>query len=421
MPIFYKSLKPILDSLINISEALYDQNNFKKIGKNYLGVFGLVNNINNIKKSFAAFLASPFYGQRIAGDVIFIIDTDPLRKVIGLPKIGPDLYISDSHGFMLNHDQDIDAIDRIHLANSKNLSSICFMGGSTVMGWGARLPLFSIPALVQSIAELEFHKKIECINCGVAAFSSQESLNLLVTEIIELKPELVIFYDGWNCCHQFMLEQASILSRTYPEGSRYFVGMSMRHLSYASFLKKQYEFLSLIKHCIKLAGIHFFSLLSSAAPFLWLKTFFDGLNTKFCSLAPDYYSLIINNLSKIDQNILVSNMATRYWQIHDAAQAICQHNGIQYMTFFQPHLLWGNKKMTDNEKLYKERDQSLELIYKAFYNKIKSAKAPDYFYDLGSAFDEIEEEMYIDAGHLNPKANILISQYITQKINFLLK
>ena len=72
------------------------------------------------------------------------------------------------------------------------------------MGDGSMLPEYSIPSQVEKLLLYEFGVQSCCINFGVSGYSSLDSFNLLNTSIInDYKPDLILFYDGWNCYNHF--------------------------------------------------------------------------------------------------------------------------------------------------------------------------------------------------------------------------
>ncbi|MCH7935678.1 MAG: SGNH/GDSL hydrolase family protein [Proteobacteria bacterium] len=84
----------------------------------------------------------------------------------------------------------------------ENVFRIIMLGGSTLAGYGAP-PLESIAGHAQHELNrlrpvADGYDRIEVINAGVAGFDSAQEYLYLLSELIYYKPDIVVFYDGWN-------------------------------------------------------------------------------------------------------------------------------------------------------------------------------------------------------------------------------
>lgn len=80
---------------------------------------------------------------------------------------------------------------------SKDWIRIVCLGGSTTYGTRNANESECWPRRLEAILR-EQHPKIEVINAGVPAYTSAESLQSFREEILPLKPDIVIFYGGYN-------------------------------------------------------------------------------------------------------------------------------------------------------------------------------------------------------------------------------
>ncbi len=79
---------------------------------------------------------------------------------------------------------------------------IIMLGGSTMASLGSS-PFDSIPGHVQRMlgnggSEGDRKARLEVINAGVGGYSSAQEYLYLVSELVYYKPDIVVFYDGWN-------------------------------------------------------------------------------------------------------------------------------------------------------------------------------------------------------------------------------
>ena len=80
-----------------------------------------------------------------------------------------------------------------------NVYRIFMIGGSTMFGHGATSDQTTIPGYIQEFFQnhdVEF--KIEIINGGIQGADSFNELDLIKTRLLELDPNMILIYDGWN-------------------------------------------------------------------------------------------------------------------------------------------------------------------------------------------------------------------------------
>ena len=80
-----------------------------------------------------------------------------------------------------------------------NTYRIFMVGGSTLFGTGATSDDTTIPGYLKNFLKYDKHPyDIEVINAGIQGADSYNELELIKNRLIDLSPDLVIVYDGWN-------------------------------------------------------------------------------------------------------------------------------------------------------------------------------------------------------------------------------
>ena len=89
--------------------------------------------------------------------------------------------------------------DEISESKPENTFRIFMLGGSTMFGHGATSDDTTIPGYIQNmLEEKSYNYEIQVINAGIQGADSFDEVNILETKILQLNPDLVIIYDGWN-------------------------------------------------------------------------------------------------------------------------------------------------------------------------------------------------------------------------------
>jgi hypothetical protein len=191
-----------IDQIKDSCHSVYTQKELidfaKKQPEKFEGVINLYGVLPNIHRTKHCIQAEPRYGCRLVPEKVFIIDNLDVNE--NLNSISGNLYITDKKGRLKNNlsEPDTDLKIKIRRSKNSNLKIIAFFGGSTIMGDGAQLPQFSIPALVEKILNLEYGIDCICVNYGVLSWTMQDSFNLLTAEALKEKIDTVVFYSGWN-------------------------------------------------------------------------------------------------------------------------------------------------------------------------------------------------------------------------------
>ena len=80
----------------------------------------------------------------------------------------------------------------------KNTTRIFMFGGSTVAGSGSSTNAHTLPASLEHVLNQDGSRHYEVINAGVDGYAAYTELAYYLADIHRYKPDIVIFYDGWN-------------------------------------------------------------------------------------------------------------------------------------------------------------------------------------------------------------------------------
>lgn len=378
-------------------------------GERFIGVVGGDVFLDNILTSNRFTLPNSYYGIRLAPNAAAAWHVNR--------RLGMDLFVTDGMGVLKNDVAAPDAAVRVAEARARGERVIVFLGGSTIMGVGARLPQFSIPALVEAVLRDTHGIRSVCVNYGVASNTSMDSLNLLMADVLRDPPDCVVFYDGFNCSMLFTVlrmlagkQDASFEVPLYP-------GTTVRHLEYDLTLRARYDLAFHARRAWRLAGNHALTSLVRAVPrpsvkqraLFWANRYFrlwGGTNVA--------RAIRVASNPKAQRDDAVAGAVADYWYAHDMAHALCAGRGVDFITLLQPSVFWGNKPRTENEQRWAGEGalNGNPRGFEEFYRVLPRAQMPDYFVDFTGVFDSTSEEVYTDSVHLTRQGNFLVAQQV---------
>lgn len=403
--------------MINISESedWYDglinnsfSNQWREISKKnksiYLGKITTEPYISCIKKARDFFRPNAFFGYQLAKNVSALIKCHPDLEF--------DFFATDENGVIKNSASDLQSsLTRAKRAKLSGQPIVLIFGGSTVMGEGARLPKYSIPSQVQSLVKERFKAEICCINFGVSGYSSIDSANVLNQDLIqEYEPDLIIFYDGWNCCLHYGIKSLISSSDALRSNMDSNSSQGIYSLMVDNYLKNSFNLTFLLKVISRLFFLNTFSFFGS----LFKRNFFNDLLLRIpIWIGPRYFYGVIRKYQPSSEEFkkqLAVDSCSRYITVHQGVKNLCDSNGVKFVTCLQPLIFFGCKPLTASEK-------EAVIDYEHFApNFFYSALQKNYFsntpntYDLTGVFDSVEEEVYIDSGHINALGNSLVAE-----------
>jgi hypothetical protein len=252
-----------------------------------------------------------------------------------------------------------------------NAKSIHFFGGSTMWGEGSD-DAHTIPAIFNSI-----NGNYEAFNHGQLAYNSRQELDALISLYARnVKPEVVVFYDGVNdaaflCPKEITQLPAHRLVPMYRE--KIYAGNGK--------LLKQFAGKIFIQNIMKVVNKFSRTASSDSSP----------------------YDCVANP-AKAEA---IAEMMMKNWEM---AHEIVNSRGGKFIAILQP-AAFINKPRTDHLKLDSDLGENFKAIYKNLQAKIAERKHP-WIYDLTNRFDG-NEYIYIDFCHVSSNGNEIIAKEIS--------
>ena len=272
----------------------------------------------------------------------------------------------------------VNARDSVNYPTTDNSTNIWFFGGSTMYSL-LTSNQHTIPSLFAKIANVK-GTSVHVTNYGISAFnSSLELINYVdLLRRVKDKPEIVVFYDGYND--------------------------STTSLAYGAIqINQQATFGAFGDNSKKAASYHFIQMLNKNS-YIFKRIVGNSITYKyFLSDQPDFSNRSINET------------AQRYISNVKYIEKISEAHGIKPYFFLQP-MPFTKKDLSHEEK------QRINIYHKhspKVYNIIKNAcKDNSNFFDLSDAFDEYKETLFFDrGGHVHNKGNSIIAAEMFNTVN----
>ena len=413
-----------LDKLIKESKSQFSNEQLIELAKknDYTKFIGLIDsseNIKNILKARKFLKPSSFYGHMYGENISTAWNMRPSE--------GIDVFETDSNGILKNSINSEDAILRIQKAKKNNTPIFYIFGGSTVMSLGSGIPNFSIPSLIEKISKKRYQKEIVCVNFGLGGTSSQEAFNLMIYKAFKLaKPTSVVFYDGWNCSTYLAIMHVLKNKNNKDKKITFCDGENLQNVEHNITLNSSYDLFWMLARTLKLFLANFISTISSLIKLKIISKIFNILQSKFFSLKIKNINVsVINKLKDCGESEIknmIPDLVSEYIDIHKYAHEICKSQKINFYWIFQPLVFYGKKKLGKRELIFKKNRLSsfqpkfYENFYKELKNKLFNDSEKYNFSDLTNIFDDVEDQTYIDSGHLNKFGNLIVASKITDII-----
>jgi hypothetical protein len=256
----------------------------------------------------------------------------------------------------------------------ENTYRVFILGGSTIFGQLSTSDSTTIPGyLEQEFSNLKSGYKIEVINAGIGGATSFHETELIKKKLIHYNPDLFIVYDGWN-------------DLNYPvtvsnEGEIPLLYQIHRQISELDDYYKSPRFIDSVT------------------------TFLD--------------SRIKEKLQTTDENSKESEITDasekiKLWK--SRWSEICKmgtENGFTTIITLQPVLESGDKSLTDWEKhaLKKVEYRSVAPFYPDLRIALTELNSEcTQTADLSNVFDEVNDTIFYDLGHMGDSGNILVAK-----------
>jgi hypothetical protein len=365
----------------------------------------------------------PSYLDRFQADGLLGTRLAPNFLVVGSPPpvSGSELLggVDKSFWFMTD-EQGFPPVARLGhhylLTKPANVFRVIMLGGSTVEGIGVNSPLESLPSKLQLLLEqasAQSSKQIEVINAGVSGYSSDREYLLLIADLLQYQPDLVIAYDGWNDAQLLPVTIAGI-----PDSRPYRT------------LLQQYNEDRVNTSYSPMGSFRLFATIAA------------GRSVKYLSHFSTFW-LLQHSVQRITDRLHWNAGSAQQTQIFhrdpsvDAARFyienrermlfIAKQKKFRFASFLQPIMLIDGKSYTAAERKYAARfaprmandvvGREREVFYQAvrplleeFASKNEVSGASCVADISTTSFAGVSDTVYADSGHLLANGNELVAQ-----------
>ncbi len=265
---------------------------------------------------------------------------------------------------------------------------IWMFGGSTM--WGTGSPDWdTIPSALAGI--LAKSGTPVCVrNFGQTGWRNTQELIELELELkrTQRRPDLVIFYDGFNDGYSF-----------------YQSGKIDVHMNFNS-IGSQFE-----KHSSR-------QTLRSSLLDLLLSTH----TARLISKTRPSQSLVSGDTSRTQVNTADAQKDLEVSYLHnlDIVRALAREYGFQYAFFWQPVIFAGHKHFTPDEQkiltFYHSRIDEEDVEYRDMENVLQRG-TPQHMFDISNVFDGVSDTVFIDCVHVAPEGNELVAERMLAELH----
>lgn len=233
---------------------------------------------------------------------------------------------------------------------------IAVLGGSTSDG-----SMYSFDSWSKQLYKMLEEKRVTIYNCGVIEYTSSQELIKLIRDVLPLKPDMIIVYDGYN--------DSLLFDDRFPFSFNYL--RQIFNFAANSLADDMEEYTSKDNHDKFYSGVR-------------------SLEGRFGNW--------------------LANIRTMH--------AIAQDRNIKFFCFCQPYLSSKKgKSIMEKNMLLSIQSRKIDRLVKESLREYIHRKRdlPDYIYDLSHIFDG-ENDIYMDVCHVWQKGNQIIAQEIEKII-----
>lgn len=275
-----------------------------------------------------------------------------------------------------------------HSDCSARTYTVWMFGGSTM--WGAGSPdWLTIPSLLAE--QYEKSGMPVCVrNYGTSAWVSTQEVIELMQELKRTprKPDLVVFYDGVN--DAFTLYQSGMID--VPQNN--------------DRIKNKLQSGDPMQ-----TGWNHPRSNSMLQMFLESKTFLS-ISRIGAGLRRARNGSQSVSTPQPSSDLIQTQMEVAYLKNLDLVGALGREYGFQYAFFWQPVMLVGRKRLSDEEKIILRKtlatNNGMQETFEKMYSLAGSEKRQKFF-DIADALDNREDTIYIDFAHIGPEGNRLVA------------
>lgn len=292
------------------------------------------------------------------------------------------------------------------------LFRVVILGGSAVEGYGARTPLGNLPSFVARLAETTMQPprgltRFEFVNAGVGGYTSTHEFLYFATEIIDLQPNLVIFYDGWNdhVAARNILDSSS----RAPQGKRAEI-----HDELSDRLNRSYS----LRGALGLVAENLYGALQNVGSASATRFLARSVGKRLFQRSPSRSLPAAADKMRRRAALYANN-------VRDSI-ALARANNIQLAHFLQPIIGVDGKTYVDSEERWFDSNSGEIRMRRAFYQDARqqlSALDSEFgddpgvcIADLSGALAKSTVRLYEDSGHLTEKGNQLMADVMLRKL-----
>lgn len=186
-------------------------------------------------------------------------------------------------------------------------------------------------------------------------------------------------------------------------------------------LSQQFSSSSARKRAFWLSMNNLLTLISKISSSKSIRKFLNKMLKFDPTVNHSFVAEIIDEISSADTNVVALAAAKDYLRVIRLAHACCKSEQTTFINFFQPCLSWGDKPMTPTEQEYLKNSPPMGGVQRKFQEFVMSKPQPDYFHDLSDIFDTVQQQVFIDTGHLNPDGNLIVAERMADQLAIQLK
>jgi lysophospholipase L1-like esterase len=282
---------------------------------------------------------------------------------------------------------DRNGIRRTWNTPNTNPINIYMFGGSTLFGVGARDD-YTIPSYLSKMLAQVFAERVHVTNYGQNGYvNTQEMVDLFRELQAGNRPDVVIFYDGYNDAFSALQQHVAGLPQNEFNRSAEFniLNPGRAHDFYLEVLKRS--------NVYKLMR---------------------GLRNRVVEEKP------VPPLSPEQETQLVSDVMRIYLTNTTMIESIGKTMGFTAMFYWQPSV-YSRSKATLYEQSWTQESEHRFFTETYAAAKHSSLAAKPSFHDISDVFDGYEGTLYVDYAHTTERGNEIVARRIYQDVAPLLK
>ena len=260
---------------------------------------------------------------------------------------------------------------------------IFIVGGSTVFGALSSEDSKTIPGWLERQFMDNGLNRIEVINAGINNADSRSEIYLIKHHILNLEPDMIIVYDGWNeGQHDWGLD-SEVEDQTIQSNLKNSLDIFLNNF-YMSKIKPHYKTPDKLQEIFKNKNLE-------------------------------------SNEISIPDSTLISTKVSTWEKRWDSVCDLGKEKNFKTIISIQPILGSGEKPLTEIEKerldnSFERQRVILKVLESMSYSLKTLEQSCDKTIDLRNSFDNVKEPIYYDLGHMSDFGNEIIANKIYEKI-----